>query len=399
MLTAVNEEGQIVQLAGQPLDRIEKRLYYCPACAEPVIPKCGSEKIWHFAHKANGICPQGGETAYHLLGKKRLYDWLTSQGVDAKIEYYLSELQQRPDIYFVRNQKAYVLEFQCATVPIDTILARTKVYKQHDIHVLWILGHKRVHAQKPPFHRLQQFDWSFAPPEDHPNNLLTFCPHSNMFTEFHSICPVTKTKIIAQTTTYAAQQFSVYRALHATKKRSPLQLTPYWLTAKKSWRSAAYWQSAYKQGLPRKYYEATGTSISLVPGFIGIPSKGSEAFAHSVWDWQCIVFVTFLYPYMLSRKPIKSEAVKQWLTQAIEQKLLVVRPCIYCERDPFEAIQSYIEQLVHLEVCQKKANAYVFLNALTMPRMIDEALREDEKMLSVLQKSKKAHQGRSFQWI
>lgn len=40
---------------------------FCPNCDEPLIPKCGEIKIWHWSHRSNADCDSWceGETSWH----------------------------------------------------------------------------------------------------------------------------------------------------------------------------------------------------------------------------------------------------------------------------------------------------------------------------------------------
>jgi competence CoiA-like predicted nuclease len=43
----------------------------CPLCGKELIPKCGSIKIWHFAHKIDNQCDNWyePESDWHFTGR------------------------------------------------------------------------------------------------------------------------------------------------------------------------------------------------------------------------------------------------------------------------------------------------------------------------------------------
>lgn len=50
----------------------------CPACQQPVRPRTGKVRRWHFAHKHLTNCPLSRESALKLACRAVLYDWLVS---------------------------------------------------------------------------------------------------------------------------------------------------------------------------------------------------------------------------------------------------------------------------------------------------------------------------------
>ena len=51
-------------------------LLVCPACLQPVRPRTGKVRRWHFAHKHLTNCPLAVESALTLACRTVLYDWL-----------------------------------------------------------------------------------------------------------------------------------------------------------------------------------------------------------------------------------------------------------------------------------------------------------------------------------
>lgn len=49
----------------------------CPGCSQPVIAKCGTRKIWHWAHRAVKMCDQWWEpeTDWHKSPGIRTASW------------------------------------------------------------------------------------------------------------------------------------------------------------------------------------------------------------------------------------------------------------------------------------------------------------------------------------
>lgn len=141
MLVARDESGQLVNLLAverQQLNKLAQKQWYCPACQGQVQLKKGRVKHPHFAHLSLLAC-QGAsenESVQHLELKKRLYDWLC-RTEEVKMEQYLPELQQTPDL-LVNDRLA--IEIQCSPLPLTRLRERTSTYQTHGYTVLWLMG-------------------------------------------------------------------------------------------------------------------------------------------------------------------------------------------------------------------------------------------------------------------
>lgn len=123
-------------------DHIPGTPVVCPGCQDPVFLKRGPKNLPHFAHYAGADCRQfsEGETTRHLLGKQRLYEWLTNQKIPVEMEAWLPELQQRPDLLVTYENRKIALEYQCSPIPFARLKERTDGYIQNGYEVYWICG-------------------------------------------------------------------------------------------------------------------------------------------------------------------------------------------------------------------------------------------------------------------
>ena len=134
------EDGQIRKWSN-------KGILKCPVCESKMIYRHGEIKIAHFAHIKDADCADiysELETEEHLKGKKFIFEWLkTQEGINnLKLEAWIPETKQRPDLYFEVGGKRYVIEFQCT--PIATqYLERHRLYQLAGIFDIWILGIKK----------------------------------------------------------------------------------------------------------------------------------------------------------------------------------------------------------------------------------------------------------------
>ena len=131
-----------------------KSILKCPVCDGNMIYKHGLIKIAHFAHEKNECTYEyyEPETEEHLMGKKMIYDMLFKfqlQGLitNVKLEYYIKETKQRPDLYFEKDGERFVIEFQCTPIASE-YLERCELYKLANITQLWILGTEKYNIEK-----------------------------------------------------------------------------------------------------------------------------------------------------------------------------------------------------------------------------------------------------------
>lgn len=109
-----------------------------------MIYRNGEIKIAHFAHEKNYECDDiysESETEEHMNGKRALYEWLKKQAnvKNLKLEAWIPETKQRPDLYFEVENNRYVIEFQCTPIATE-YLQRHRLYDLAGIKDIWILG-------------------------------------------------------------------------------------------------------------------------------------------------------------------------------------------------------------------------------------------------------------------
>jgi len=116
MLIAYNNQQQLFlpyQYTRKALQRYRRQMkFYCPQCLEQVQLKIGNYNIPHFAHFTKNQCSQlfaEGESKIHLQGKVQLYEWLQKHGHQVKLEPYLKELSQRPDLLVTLDKEQFAV--------------------------------------------------------------------------------------------------------------------------------------------------------------------------------------------------------------------------------------------------------------------------------------------------
>ena len=161
--------------------------FTCPACKEPLTLKIGRIKIPHFAHHADSNCLayfSEKESEMHILGKSQLFDFFNNRYKNVALEPYLQPLQQRPDLLVQAESKNYAIEFQCSSVDLDIIEARTNNYIENQYVPIWILQTpKQVESKTQGISKIQltSFQKYFIGQVSSQFYLLTYSPQFKAF--------------------------------------------------------------------------------------------------------------------------------------------------------------------------------------------------------------------------
>jgi hypothetical protein len=114
----------------------------CPVCLQPVIAKCGQQKINHWAHKGKRDCDPWweNETEWHRSWKGKFPDnWQEVPFIDPS-----SEERHRADI---KTDEGWILEFQHSYLKPEERRARNDFYKR----IIWVVDGLRRKNDKKQF--------------------------------------------------------------------------------------------------------------------------------------------------------------------------------------------------------------------------------------------------------
>lgn len=122
----------------------------CPDCNRKYEYCHGRINLPYFRHKEKTDCLDyfsETETEEHINGKTKLYKWLLSISEEVglkniKLEHYIKEAKQKPDIYFEKDEKRFVIEYQCTPIATE-YLVRHELYQKQGIIDIWVLGCKK----------------------------------------------------------------------------------------------------------------------------------------------------------------------------------------------------------------------------------------------------------------
>jgi competence protein CoiA len=114
----------------------------CPCCLEPVISKCGNQKVWHWAHKNLSTCDSWweNETEWHRMWKDSFpFEWQERIQYDEK-----NNKKHIADILSIHN---LVVEFQHSYIDLNERNVRESFYK----NMVWVVDGTRLKRDYPRF--------------------------------------------------------------------------------------------------------------------------------------------------------------------------------------------------------------------------------------------------------
>ncbi|MCJ7840360.1 hypothetical protein MUB24_05400 [Lederbergia sp. NSJ-179] len=378
MLTALNQEGKLVSLVHTPKTFTKQErssFFYCPACKEPLILKAGKIRIPHFAHKREANCSflfAEPESPQHLLGKKHLYTHYKRQGLDVHLEYYLSEIQQRPDLFVKKENQAYAIEYQCSPLSRNRLKERTDGYRKMGILPIWIIGGPPYKKRKNTSYELSDFHWSLSRHNAHSGlTLLSYLPEKKNFQQLSQITAITSTKVVA-----LFHEFPLFRTNNSNHfPIDPKHDTLNWLNEKRNWLQNKVYYGNLVSDLFLKEVYATGNNPFLLPEICGIPLPHAHLFYEPPMVWQFYIYYDCLRGLAVGQK-ISLKWVKQKLSTRLNKGSITIRefPLDFDPQHTWErAMTEYFFMLTILEYFSKIGeDLFVMEKIVKIPKNIED---------------------------
>lgn len=297
MLTAKNQDGTLITLPEKITREALKLIkdnqeFYCPCCESELIIKAGDKKIPHFAHKKNPLCTASSEaeSAYHLAGKRQLFNWLQKNQIRSQLEAYLPAIKQRADILVTSEKGVYAVEFQCSVISVKDFVKRTALYLEIGVIPIWILAEKNLRKDKANAFMLSAFHWQFLNETFKRPLIITYCPEKDNMGFLQHLTP------FSARTTYAAfirvKLASLGPCTLPIIKEPPLLNA--WFAKRKIWSLFSMRRINRKD----RYYAAlynNRLSPATLPFEIGLPVKGMWAIETPAVKWQGWLYMDVLY--------------------------------------------------------------------------------------------------------
>jgi competence protein CoiA len=355
--------------------------FICPVCGEDLSLKLGNQRIYHFAHKKGSVCREiyENESVYHMEGKRQLYQWLIRQRIPSVLEYYDSEIKQRPDIMFKHNGMKYALEYQCSTLSEDVFLKRTESYIQHGYIPLWIIGSKNIKSKRNSILSLSGFDYMFLRESNqHQFTIPSYCPEKRHFVILGSIQPYSTKNALAQVDTYPINSASLDGILHPkiTNKIDIFQWNQVVERYNINW---SFHPSPEKKRFLYEIYNH-GLNLYLLPPEIGLSVPHSLHLLTPPTIWQTYIYIDN-FINLNSGDYIHLKDVERNFNKRIKRKEINSRNILQItEQNPFMAVVEYLfllEKVGYLK--QDGKTIFRMVNKIKIPK----SNREREELKQV----------------
>lgn len=295
--------------------------YFCSQCEQPVRLKVGEIVIPHFAHEKETACSASfseGESPAHLEGKRQLYEFFHGQVDDVVLEPYFKLLSQRPDLLVSTNSVHIPIEFQCSTIPIEKMVARTKGYVSAGMQPIWIM-HTPVQFSTLPqgvgifqFSKFHESFFTHTSPEG--TVFLTYHPQSQQFHYFSSLIHIAGMRYVGlhRILPISMQVFPFARPLTPTTQELHEYVATYLQSRSIFLKSRILLnRRGINDSFLRSCYELRVTPSEL-PLWIGLPVPFSTAFREHACEWQMALFY-FMKRNGISIKTLSKSVIRQFV--------------------------------------------------------------------------------------
>ncbi|MFG6496385.1 competence protein CoiA family protein [Fictibacillus sp. UD] len=350
----------------------------CPVCQCIVIPKCGTKKTWHFAHRSYEECAgfHEAETNYHMLGKKGLYKWLIESSEEPIVEFFLRDIAQRPDLFLPKHNHA--IEFQCATMSQDQLHRRIQGYQSLNIQSDWIFGLKRLTYKGNYLYLIQSTDLSAAKKDKDGHLYLNYyCPLQNQFLLLRNILPLSQRKSAAVSYRFSSKTFKHFHWLsNPFNEDEHFPYKDLWLKQKTTWRMTAFKNTSPSVMYMKKVLYFNNRSLTLFPSVAGVPSSGYYHFEASPYLWQTYLLLMI---EKLSVSLFSINFIEQEFERLIQKRIIQTREFPYINESWKDALRGYLHFLeTHQILEQVTEQSYKIISKIHYPKTVEEAFKLDK---------------------
>lgn len=388
LFVAISADGRTISLAGVERWNRERLMqlrngepFFCPACRKEVVLRSGRRRLPHFAHRKGTVCPfeHEPESERHLTGKRDLFTWLVRQGIEAKLEPYLTAIGQRPDVLFRYGPRLYALEYQCSTIDESLFYERNDGYRRLGIHPLWVLGahHLRRSPKRPNEVSLSRFQWLFAHRFSFSAvpHIRYYSPETKRFLFLSRLVPLSVRRTLVTVDSLPLSSLS-FATLTAYEQPLPPTFWKQWLEGKKQWRQTfPLYPNKVTRRICADFYHA-GIVPSLFPIEAGWPLPHGYLWETAPFIWQTYVLLPLLRQ---QGKPMALTALFRWIDEKIRTGLLAPRRLPLVGQDNYrQAVHEYLHWLSLLGYLRYEGRRRICLTKpLLLPATFEDVIRQD----------------------
>jgi competence protein CoiA len=373
-------ENQLVDMLGlntkeQWTERMKTGRLICPVCKKRVLPKCGTKKIWHFAHASSSTCAieTESETDYHLMGKKSLFKRLEALNEHPELEYYMREIAQRPDLFL--SKKKCAVEFQCATMDTKIFCQRIRGYQSLRMQSDWFFGMKRVKKTTDSLYQIKGSDFSAVKKDTNGHLYLNyFCPLRQCFLLLRHIVPITASKAAATGHILPLKNLNAFEDLFHVPA---LQKYPFslWSKQKVQWRMSAFKNQLHSCLYVKKVLYNNNRSLPLFSPLAGMPTKDFFLIQTPPFIWQSYLL------FIIEKTPLffTAEQIQKDFRRLVINRIFHAREMPYIDNPIEDAVQEYLLFLQSIKIIREVGvGQYKKIFSIPYPKTMSEAIELDE---------------------
>ncbi|SFE73645.1 Competence protein CoiA-like family, contains a predicted nuclease domain [Alteribacillus iranensis] len=382
MFVAVTSSGRRVSLISPAptFSPIPSPPYFCPACLKPVILKKGTKRRWHFAHHRKSACPyHHPESEEHLNGKALLYQWLLHQGYKPDVERFLPMIKRKADLLVEKSGQSIAIEYQCASITEEEMIARTLDYRSIGIHPLWLLSSSRLRLRSPRHYQIHGFEWVSLRerPKDTRYAFSYFSSRDQSFSFLFPRAMTSQTRILADHYTLPSSQLSFHELITFPDTiDGPSLSVSQWLRVKKQWRFGKnQWRAFHDPRRLGPLFEKLRAGLPFFPAEAGWPHLGMEVISVPAYLWQSWLLLVFLP----SLSPSHSFTSQEAAIAVTKSGLLSKSTCFPLLDEPLtQTLKHYLSLLSLMGVVEKTNRGWKKKRGVRIPLSLEAGFAKDK---------------------
>ena len=384
LLQANTKDGEQLTLALLSRNHIEwhrkHSTFFCPICGEKVIIKAGQKVVPHFAHQSRSNCPniKSGEGPYHEHGKLLLYKWLKKQQLPVRLEPFIREISQRPDLILQWKNKRLAIEYQCATISNNAVIHRNNGYYTSNIIPIWIFGANQ-------FQRLNQYSIKIKSFMKQcllyltPNpSLFFFCPLTNQIVTINDIFFTSSNKIIGKITFHKLYDIHLQQ-LFINKRLSPQKLQSLWKREKHKFRLNVRRRLYGMELAWHNWLYSKNIHFELLPSVVYLPTTSQHLMKSQPWNWQSRICLDIIQPLPIGGKFTLKQCMKLLYPH------LLLQTTSPLNQEIKHPVFQYLLLLDRLNIVKRvTVDQFIKVRSLTFYENVKEALYYDHLIVKEL---------------
>ncbi|MDG5789132.1 competence protein CoiA family protein [Evansella sp. AB-P1] len=391
MFIANRKDGSIISLVEKNWRREElqadreNQSYYCPQCNEPLILKLGNQQTWHFAHypKSSCVLSQTGETESHIKGKKLIIKWLIDHGYAPKIEYYIKEIKQRPDILVTIRGKTYVFEIQQSFISQEEYEKRNETYIKYGFEPIWIGIIRNLEKNYRPSYTTSMLDHFLirSSPISHSIYLDVETPAWYILQHFRYItyrnAMVFRTNSSLSITPNQLFQLNGFHSSLTLENYTSLYFSKWEKEVRKK-RLKMYLSMNTLERYMSKLFQQFQLNLNYFPALAVLPLEKNFNFLSPPEWWQSWLIINFINKTPIGETLQISKVIKSLYFQ-VELRNFQMRPLLVHPKTLVrEAILDYFNALICFHVVVKThPGVYLIKNHINICKQLDTLCTDD----------------------